>query len=290
MIRDRRSATAAGVAIARAMEHMRAPGDRILEDPYAIAFAQGDPRRFAVTSGPLRRLALRVFERLMPGTVELVAARGRYADGLVTARAGAGCDQLVVLGAGFDTASLRLAPHLPGVTIFEVDHPATQSAKRRVVERLAPEGARIRFVEVDFERDDLAGRLTAAGFDARRKSVVTWMGVSYYLTPAAFASTLATLAGLMAPESALAFDYVLRSVVDGTHAHPAARRGTRRAARSGEPFLFGMDPGEAEQRLARDGFVLEEQYSADDLARRYTRGRRGAGDFAWVATAERAYP
>ena len=271
MIRDRRSATAAGVAIARAMEHMRAPGDRILEDPYAIAFAQGDPRRFAVTSGPLRRLALRVFERLMPGTVELVAARGRYADGLVTARAGAGCDQLVVLGAGFDTASLRLAPHLPGVTIFEVDHPATQATKRRRIRaHVRPaESAHVRFVPVDLMRDDLADALRRAGFATDERAVVVWEGVTNYLTADAVDTTLRHLAGLIARGGRLVVTYIDRSALDGTGGFSGVEEWHAAVRRHGESWTFGFDPVELPGYLAERGMTLTQDVSTRDAAARY---------------------
>ncbi len=47
--------------------------------------------------------------------------------------------------------------------MFEVDHPATQAAKRRVVQDGAGEVARVRFVPVVFGTDDPAAKIANAG-------------------------------------------------------------------------------------------------------------------------------
>jgi methyltransferase (TIGR00027 family) len=288
--RDVGSSTAEGVAIARALEQVRPERERLLEDPYSAAFAGQSRRGRFLTGNPLiARAFATVLRFAMPGTVEFIAVRGRYSDELVRREANAGAKQFVIFGAGFDTAALRLGGELRDLAIFEVDHPATQAVKREIVSRIdSGLETRVRYVAVDFERDDVSDRLLKGGFDPNRRSVVTWMGVTYYLTAAAIDSTLDHLARLLAPGSALAFDYVLPSVVDGTTTNRTARLGTRRAARAGEPFLFGLPPSEAAPLLARHGFALEEQARPDELVARYTRVVRSAIDFAFLVTARRA--
>src|SRR5262249_52899938 len=58
--------------------------------------------------------------------------------------------QVVVLGGGFDTLALRLASAFPLVSFFELDQPATQAVKERVLKGDAPENHR--FSPVDFTR------------------------------------------------------------------------------------------------------------------------------------------
>ena len=58
------------------------------------------------------------------------------------------------------------------------------------------------------------------------------MGVSYYLTEEAIAGTLDRLARLLAPGSALAFDYVPPSVIDNRQYRKDAKTCTRRFTRS----------------------------------------------------------
>src|SRR6185503_4034069 len=108
-------------------------------------------------------------------------ARTRLIDDLVDAAVRDGATQLVLLGAGYDSRAYRL-PSAAAVTAFEVDHPATQAAKRRLVQaRVRPERRRhVRFVPVDLEHDDLAAALAAAGFAPGRTTVLVCEGVTNY--------------------------------------------------------------------------------------------------------------
>src|SRR5215472_9722301 len=54
--------------------------------------------------------------------------RSRYTEDMLARAAGQGVTQYVVLGAGLDTYAYRAAGG--PVTVFEVDHPATQTWKR----------------------------------------------------------------------------------------------------------------------------------------------------------------
>lgn len=137
--------------------------------------------------------------------------------------------QVVVLGAGLDTRSARLARS--GVRFFEVDHPQTQGYKRVALEAAPgyPCDASV-FVPCDFERDELATALKAAGFRSDLATIVIWEGVIPYLTEEAVRSTFRVLATLLASQSRVYFDYV-------DHARGADGVADF-AGEAGEPFLF----------------------------------------------------
>src|SRR6267154_648087 len=86
------------------------------------------------------------------------------------------------VAAGYDGRAFRYAK--PGVRWFEVDHPATQRDKLERLERLGIDASRVRFVEADFTRDPVAGRLRAAGLDPDAPSLFLLEGVAVYLEPA----------------------------------------------------------------------------------------------------------
>jgi methyltransferase (TIGR00027 family) len=144
----------------------------------------------------LRQIQLRAVEALMvPRTVAIDDA---------VREAGAG--QLVILGAGLDGRAWRL-PELAGAVVFEVDHPASQQAKRERSASLTPAAREIRFVPVDFGRDDVGVRLGEAGHDWRAPTTWVWEGVVPYLTGAQVRATLAVLARRSAPGSRLVVAY-----------------------------------------------------------------------------------
>src|SRR5258707_12048161 len=141
------SATARGAAAYRAI-HQTLEGGIIFGDPFAARILDDETR--ARLDEPAAAPSLRPW-RLF------IAARSRFSEDTLAACVARGMRQVVVLGAGLDTFSLR-NPHADqGVRVFEVDYPATQGWKR---ERLRQAGLAIppspTFAPVDLERESLA--------------------------------------------------------------------------------------------------------------------------------------
>lgn len=194
-----------------------------------------------------------------------IAARHRCAEDRVHAAVATGVDQVVVLGAGLDTFACRM-DH-PGVTVFEVDHPATGAWKR---ERLRAAGidlpGHVRHVGVDFEHDDLVATLGAAGFDSRRPVVVMWLGVIPYLSRRSVVATLSAL-GAMSCEVVADYRAPLTSTTD-PRARDRVSSLEKRVAAVGEPLTEPVSPGEMRGMLRDAGFS-----AVDDLDRPAIRSR-----------------
>lgn len=272
LARVRGSQTAELVAAARAGHFARGERPLIVEDPYAIHLA-GDRWRRVIGSNFRHWLVTRVVLRKVIPTTGFVLIRARFTDDRVLAAARRGIRQLVILGAGFDTFALRY-PDL-GVEVFEVDLPASGAVKR---ERMAAADIAVpdhlRFVPVDFERDDLGERLLGAGFDPDEPAFFSWMGVTYYLAPEAVLTTLARLNALAAPRSELALDYL-----NPRECVPAKDLAlfdslVRFVKKHGEPMITKFDPQTVTDELgfAADWDVLEHEFPAEDPSR-YLEGR-----------------
>lgn len=130
---------------------------------------------------------------------KIMAARTLAIDDAIRAVPGA---QLVILGAGLDGRAWRM-PELSDVTVFEVDHPDSQREKRKRVAALGQVAREVRFVPIDFARDDLGQGLAAAGHDPKRVTTWVWEGVVMYLTRNAIETSLAVLAARSAASSQL---------------------------------------------------------------------------------------
>lgn len=285
-MRQSYSLTAEGMALLRAIEQARSPHERIINDPYAAAFLRFPGLRFAAQTPSLARLLLRLFNRRAPGAVEFLTLRPRLVDELATNLAAQGLEQIVILGAGFDTMALRQQSKLQGVTIYEVDHPATQAAKRATLAKLGTP-ANVRFVAVDFEQDDFVEKLHAAGFDQSRRTLVSWLGVTYYLTPAAMARTIAQIATLGSAGMKFVFDYMLADVVNGTSPNREALNKARFVARLGEPWLFGLQPEEVSDYLAPFGFRVQHNFTPQELQAKYCPTRQVPMVYVRMAVCER---
>jgi methyltransferase (TIGR00027 family) len=276
------------MAVQRALESTRPRSSRLFRDAFAPHFVSRRWRLVIRASrvGAVRRAVEVLYDRVAgPGPRASAVARTRLIDDLVTdARAWIG--QLVILGAGFDARAYRL-PGLAAVTVFEVDHPATQQTKRQVLGRVLagivdgdPLAWHVRFVPVDFERDDLARALRAAGYRDDARSLFVWEGVTNYLTPAAVDQTLGAVRSLAADGSLVVFTYVDRAVLAGDHGRfPEVRRWVEGVRRRGEPWTFGLDPAEVSEFLTRRGFGLIGDLSTAEAGERYfgPLGRRERG-------------
>jgi methyltransferase (TIGR00027 family) len=229
-----------------------------------------DPAAAKLLDGPLWRLLLRGAAALARDPQREAARRVRpYVDGLVLRVAfidaviqASGVRQVVILGAGLDTRAWRL-PALRGARVFEVDHPATQAYKRAHLARLGPPLAEVRFVPVDFTRDDLASALKGAGHDPGAPSVWAWEGVIMYLGDAALRSTLGAVRRLSPPGSKLIAHYHEREA-----SASAALFRTLLLASLGEPQIGIRAQQAMRAEIERAGFrLIEDAGLAEQAAR-----------------------
>jgi methyltransferase (TIGR00027 family) len=285
----RASATAEITCAQRAAETLAPADRRLVDDPYARYFLRSLAFKLRVGSRPMARLTRTVFDRRYPGFMAVVLLRNRWYEEVLAEAVRDGITQVVLLGAGYDTTALRL--DLGDATLYEVDAPPTQEAKREALSRhgLQPQG-RVEYVPCDFERDSLVGRLRAHGFDPDRPSLVVWFGVSFFLTEPAVRQTVSDVETLSAPGSRFLWDYMHSSVVDGTTTYAGARRASAAVARRGEPYTFGLDRLGAVAFMESYGFRVRDHLTMTDLGSRYG-GASGVwcstDDFFGVITAER---
>ena len=124
------SHTARGAAAYRAI-HQTLEGGVIFSDPLASKILDDETRaRLDQTAADPSLRPMRLF----------IAARSRFSEDILAASVARGARQIVVLGAGLDTFSLRNPHEGEGVRVYEVDYPATQGWKR---ERLKEAGLAI---------------------------------------------------------------------------------------------------------------------------------------------------
>ena len=253
------SRTALGAAAYRAVHQIHECGV-IFRDPFVVKILVEETRATLdqVAADPAQR-PMRLF----------IVARSRFSEEALAASVAAGVRQVVVLGAGLDTFSLRKPFATQGVRVFEVDYPATQAWKR---ERLAKAGlampAPLVFAPVDFERQSLAEGLSQAGFRQDHPAFFQWLGVLPYLTHEAVSATLDFIAGI--PGSAVVLDYT-----KPFKSYPPERRVrimaiAESAAARGEPWLSFFDPGDLAIILRGKGFTDIEDLGFAELVNRFS--------------------
>ena len=264
------SLTAMGTAAQRALEMEKPAGGRICSDLMAREFI---PAWFYAF---MKRItATRYAEKHASGDLAFIVARCRYMDDLLTEELDQGIEQLVILGAGFDSRPYRFDRLKDGVKVFEVDHPATQKNKLEKLERILGPGGLpgyVTFVPVDFTRETLALRLPECGYSERLKTLFIWEGVTMYLDEPSVDSTLAFVASHSAPGSVIVFDYMCEQPAppkrDVVILLVSFLRSFFNEVRS-----FKIEAGQIEPFLAGRGFSEAHNITAADLQARYFTGR-----------------
>lgn len=205
------------------------------------------------------------------GMADHIALRTDAIDRALLDALAAGCDQLVILGAGLDARAFRMDA-LRAADVFEVDVRATQAIKRRRVEGLPARARTHRFVEVDFEKDLLEPRLLAEGFDPARKSVWIWEGVTPYLPRPAIEATTHQLARLADRGSRVLVTYVTGEMVNApTLVLPGLLAAFELL---GEPLRGRLEPEELASLASREGFTVASDTGSAEWARSHYRAAR----------------
>jgi methyltransferase (TIGR00027 family) len=214
--------TAIGVAKIRARESERA--DRLFHDPYAGAFVDAAPGALAdaapetpVDAGPealvdaasgatVPRHASGESTALGAIFQARVAIRTRFYDDYLLAACAAGCRQVVLLAAGMDTRGYRL-DWPAGTRLFEIDQPDVLAFKDAVLTSRDAVPRCHRVARAADLRHDWAGVLLDGGLRPSERTAWLAEGLLIYLTAEEADQLFATITGLSAPGSTIAFEY-----------------------------------------------------------------------------------
>jgi methyltransferase (TIGR00027 family) len=247
-------------------------------DWLAGKFVRVRPTLATVVKVPiLRRCAGGLAERYLPGSYWFELARVAHMDEVLKRELADGAEQLVILGAGFDSRPYRFRSELSQALTFEVDRPDLAAVKRRRVKAVLGElPAHVRYVAADLNVDDLGGTLEAAGYRRDAHTLVIWSGVTGYLSADAVDSVLRWYVRAASPGSAIVFDYIFDEIIRGDpFSYHGARELRERVARTGEPLTFGIRSGSVGCFLRELGLELIDDVQASDLERRYLVGSDG---------------
>lgn len=246
---------AESIANVRAYESSKIEDERICYDPLAIHFI--NPKMWEVlVEHP--EMAVDTEEG-----INSIVSRVRYLDDIVEKSVKEGLEQLVILGAGFDTRAYRI-DGLENVKVFEVDHPTTQQYKtRKIKEIFQSNSENVVYVPVDFESEKINEELFKKGYNSSLKTLFIMEGFIYYITPEAVAETLSFIVKNSGNGSAVVFDYLLDSgVKEGNKQRP-----------DDNVFKFGIKEDGLEEFLSQFGFSDIQGSTTKDLKKLYYQGK-----------------
>ena len=214
---------------------------------------------------------VRLIERLvLPGIQTHYIVRKRFIEDVTRAALLVGTRQVVNIGAGFDGLCWRLHTEYPEVHFLEVDHPSTQRAKQRVLERRGTLRPNLQLNPADLTGSDLEIVLRACPhFDARRPTVFIMEGLLMYLTTAEAAGLSQAIRRLELPETKVILSF-MEPQADGRVNFPQASRFVTWWLRHrAEPFTWGIRREDLPAFLATLGFEQRELADEKVLRKRY---------------------
>jgi len=203
-----------------------------------------------------------------------VCLRSRFAEDKLAEDVAAGARWYVLVGAGFDTFAFRQPSWARPLRIVEVDHPATQMAKRQMLaaaDLVPPEN--LHFAAADFTRETLGEVLGRAGIPRDEAVYFSWLGVTMYLSEEAIGQSLDAMAAVSERASVT---FTFRQPPDP--AVPSEEKIADLVAAAGEPFVSAFTPEAIAEKLIERGLcnldfltpekALERYYTParDDLA------------------------
>lgn len=272
MIKGKASWTAEMTAVFRATESLRPIEQRLFEDIFAPEFLRPWIRLLLKNRWLAKFIVWFLIDRRFPGATDTIVSRIRYTDDCLKDSIKNGIEQLVILGAGYDSRAYRFA-ELKAIKVFEVDHPNTQHLKKDKVNRLfGTLPSHVTYVAVDFEKEKLLPKLLNAGFTSNQKTLFIWEGVCKYLSQEAVNELLTQVSSKACKGSCIVFDYLFESMINGSSGSPLAKRMLDYQLKKGEPFIFGLPEDNPEDSIKPKGFSEVKNTSAAKIKKKYFQG------------------
>ena len=172
-----------------------------------------------------------------------------------------------VLGAGFDTLSLRIAHEFPNVRFIELDHPATQAVKIRALAQVLPRNLEFRACDLRTAILEKLFPTSQADSDPGNRLVIA-EGLLMYFTATRVEELLR--AAIKPGENSAPHNICIFSYMEQIDDLPAGFRPRswlieQLLALKREPFLWSASKEAMEAVVARAGGEVESLIAASDF-------------------------
>lgn len=166
----------------------------------------------------------------------LISYRTKYFDQALLKEMDRGVRQVVLLGAGLDTRSLRLGDR--AVRFFEVDQHDVLGYKQQQLGRYGYTACS-RFIDGDYIRDDILRLLEDHGFNPNSETYFIWEGNTMYIPAQEIFSLLSKLKKQIA-SFRISFDYLSEEMIQRTTGFEGASELVKGFESMGAPWVTGF--------------------------------------------------
>ncbi|MEW5923782.1 MAG: SAM-dependent methyltransferase [Candidatus Zixiibacteriota bacterium] len=204
-------------------------------------------------SGKIGMQMVHRMHALNPSIRKAIVLRARYMDDYSKQCMNDGYEQVVLMGAGYDSRYLRIK-EFQNVRVFELDLESTQLIKKALTRKLLGRlPGNVTYVTIDFSKDSITERLMTAGFACHKKTLFIWEGVTLFLNQEIISETLGRLAEI-GPDNRIVFDFVPPELIDDETDYKGNRLLLDLCASIKEPLTFGCTPDNMKTILHSTGY------------------------------------
>ena len=214
--------------------------------------------------------------RLSPeGIYQYVIARTKYFDNVFIESIKKGIDQVVILGAGFDSRAIRLLDEKTSVRVYEIDVYHTINAKlKQYRKRKIKLPDYDMLIPVDFEKENIKTKLNEFGF-SNKKTLFILEGLIMYLPENSISETFSFINENSSQGSVVVFDYVHASVLRLENKYYGESAIYNRVKKDNEQWIFGIDESEIEKFLMNFNLSLVDHLNSKVIEERYFKNDSG---------------
>lgn len=271
--RESPSKMAEGMAMHRYAESLKSEEERICYDPYAVHFISPKIIEYGIKNPEEAKFKVEQMEKMFPGLSSSIIARVRYFDDYVMKYIEAGVEQLLILGAGYDTRAYRIK-ELKNIKVFEVNHPNTQSFKiKKIRDIFGTIPYNVSYVPLDFEFEELGQKLFENGYNPSKMTLLIMEGLIMYIPKDAVQKIFSFFTANSGTDSSIIFDYYPESVVNGSCKQEIGNNIRNFVIQQGEPLQFGIEEETIQEILSNYGFKHIKNVCGADYKKAYFHGK-----------------
>ncbi|MEN8242829.1 MAG: SAM-dependent methyltransferase [Chloroflexota bacterium] len=228
--------------------------------------------RFFLRFKKVRENTKEKLDGFLPGLTEFVIARTSYFDDLFVDALEKNFQQIVFLGAGYDSRAYRFEALAKETKIYELDAAPTQNRKNACLKKAKIQvSPNVIFVPIDFNINSLKNTLNDAGYQDNQRTLFIWEGVSYYLESESVDATLAFVSQNSHHESLIAFDYTISVTENTLNDHYGVKEfsQTMKEHHPNEELLFSIEKGQIITYLEKRGLKVLEHLDNHEIEKRF---------------------
>ncbi len=273
MHNEKPSATA--LLIAKSQLLLRSDAVSAARADYYRAFVEAAEQK-PWRPGPARRCWYQFVERIsIPGIYLHYALRKLCIEQVAKdLLAEAQVQQVVVIAGGFDPLLALLSQQYAGVAFFELDHPATQRAKKSALKKVGSAN-NFTLIPVDLTKDSIVEALRASPFSPDKASLFIAEGITMYLNEREIERFFQQIRSCTRnAKSQFLFTYMNKQPSGSIQFESATKLVDWWLGLKNEVFKWGIATGELAGFLAAADYHLERTFDADFLAKHYSPDRK----------------